>query len=106
MARPEILRRIWRWYWALLLANALDLLFTYTAVERGVEEANVLLRPILLTPWPAVAKFTALGLLAGGLLLLVWQGGRAGRVLAMVRATALVYLLVVGFHLLGLLLAT
>src|SRR3989304_5447728 len=66
---PQLtLRGIWRWYWALLVANALDLLLTYVAVQRGLQETNRVLQPILFTPWPIVLKFSALGILAVGLL--------------------------------------
>ena len=58
---------MWRWFSALLLANASDLLFTYTAVERGIQEWNPVLRPVVLTPWPAVTKLVVLCLLGYGL---------------------------------------
>jgi len=100
---PQLtLRHIWRWYWALLIANALDLLFTYAAAERGVSELNLILRPILLTPWPTVLKFSSLALLGVGLTLVAPGGGRPARVLRLVRATAFIYLGVICLHVLGL----
>ncbi len=95
-------RKAWRWYWVLLLANALDLLFTYTAVERGIEEWNPLLRPFLLTPWPALLKFAAFGILAYGLWQLAWRPRSARRIGALVQSTAMMYLAVIVIHLVGL----
>jgi hypothetical protein len=97
-------RHIWPWYWALLITNALDLLFTYTAAERGVPELNVILQPILLTPWPTVLKFSSLALLGAGLALVTPVGRRPARVLRLVRATAYIYLGLICFHILGLVL--
>jgi len=91
----------WRWYWALLAANVLDLAFTYAAVGRGVEEANRFLKPILLTPWPIAIKMSAFMLLGAGLLQLS-RARQPLRLLHIVRATALFYLGVLLFHLLGL----
>jgi len=100
---PQLtLRGIWRWYWALLVANALDLLLTYVAVQRGLQETNRVLQPILFTPWPIVLKFSALGILAVGLLYVTPTGRRPFRVLRMVRVAGVFYLGVLLFHLLGL----
>lgn len=97
-------RHIWRWYWALLITNALDLLFTYTAAERGIPELNAILHPILLTPWPTILKFSSLALLGAGLAFVTPVGRRPVRILRLVRATAYIYLGVVCFHILGLVL--
>lgn len=102
MSPQQMVRGIWRWYGVLLVANALDLLFTYVAVQRGVGEMNWILQPILLTPWPTVLKFSALGLLGVGLLYVMPVGRRPFRMLQMVRATAYFYLGVLLFHLVGL----
>ena len=102
LSPEQALRQSWRWYWVLATANALDLLFTYTAVERGISEANVLLSPVLLTPWLSVVKLAALALLAAGLPLIIRAGRSALPVLRMVRLAAYVYVVVVIFHLLGL----
>ncbi len=100
---PQLaLRGIWRWYWALLVANALDLLLTYVAVGRGLQETNRVLQPILFTPWPFVLKFSALALLAVGLLSVTPAGRRPFRILMMVRVTAVFYLTILLFHLVGL----
>ncbi len=93
---------MWRWYWALWIANALDLLFTYTAAERGVGELNLLLAPIILTLWPLVLKLLFLAILGAGLTLVIPAGPRPARVLRLVRVTTVVYLTLIGFHLLGL----
>lgn len=102
MSPQQIVRGIWRWYGVLLVANALDLLFTYVAVQRGVGEMNWILQPILLTPWPTLLKFSALGLLGAGLLYIIPAGRRPFRILQMVRVTALLYVGVLLFHLVGL----
>ncbi|MGH2395665.1 MAG: DUF5658 family protein [bacterium] len=97
-------RTTWRWYWVLLLTNALDLLFTYTAVERGIEEWNPLLRPVLLTIWPVALKLAAFAVLGYGLWLLAQRPGTARRIGLLVQGTAMMYLLVIAVHLIGLLL--
>jgi hypothetical protein len=93
---------MWRWYWALWIANALDLVFTYRAAEQGVGELNGILAPLLWTPWPTVMKFTILTVLGLGLTLVIPRGLRPARVLRLVRIVTFVYLGLVGFHLLGL----
>lgn len=92
----------WRWYSALLITNALDLLFTYTALERGIQEGNPLLRPFILTPWPPVVKLLAFGLLAHGLWLTVQRMRWTGPVLSLLQSATVVYLLVVVVHVVGL----
>jgi hypothetical protein len=95
---------VWRWYAALTLGNALDLLLTYAALERGFHEWNPLLRPVILTPWPVVAKAGLLVLLA----VCLWQvlrvvPGRATPLTALQAAT-LVYAGTVAYHVVGLIL--
>ncbi|MGH2453651.1 MAG: DUF5658 family protein [bacterium] len=102
MSPRSSLHHMWRWYWALWIANALDLLFTYVAADRGIGELNRILAPILLTPWPLVLKVLFLALLGSGLTLVIPAGPRPARMLRLVRVTAVVYLGLVGFHLLGL----
>lgn len=101
-AQAQTIRGIWRWYWTLFVANALDLLLTYVAVQRGMSETNWVLQPILFTPWPLILKFAALVALAGGLLALIPSGRRPFRILQMVRVTAVFYLGVLLFHVVGL----
>lgn len=98
----RLYRNTWRWYWVLLLANALDLLLTYTAAERGIEEWNPLLRPVLLTMWPPAVKFAAFAILAYGLWTLMQRPGGVRRISVLVRSTALMYLAVIAIHLIGL----
>ncbi|KRT76183.1 MAG: hypothetical protein XU14_C0060G0001 [Armatimonadetes bacterium CSP1-3] len=106
LSPEQALRQPWHWYWVLVIANALDLLFTYTAAERGIDEANVILRPVLLTPWPPLVKLAALALLAAGLTSIIRARRNPSPALRMVRLTAWIYLSVVIFHLLGLYLAS
>lgn len=100
---PATARPLWRWYAVLLLANALDLLFTYTAVERGIDELNPLLRPLLLTPWPTILKAVVLVLLAIGLWALARRDGSRLPVLLILRGAAFVYVVLIAFHVVGLL---
>lgn len=93
---------MWRWYWALWVANALDMIFTYRAAEQGIGELNAILAPVLWTPWPTVMKFSALSVLGLGLTLVIPRGSRPARVLRLVRYVTFVYLVLVAFHLLGL----
>jgi len=95
-------RTTWRWYWVLLLTNAMDLLFTYTAVERGFEEWNPLLRPFLLTAWPVALKGTAFLVLGYGLWQLMQRPRSARRISVMIQSTAMMYLAVIAIHLVGL----
>jgi len=100
---PATAKALWRWYAVLLLANALDLLFTYVAAERGVEELNPMLRPLLLTPWPTIVKAVVLILLAVSLYALARRDGSRLPVLSILRGAAFVYVALIAFHLLGLL---
>jgi hypothetical protein len=93
---------MWRWYSALLLSNALDLLFTYTAVERGFQEMNPLLQPVLLTPWPVLVKLAVFGLLGSGLWAMVRRSRTTGPVVSMLRAATVIYLIVVAAHIIWL----
>lgn len=93
---------IWRWYCVLLIANALDLLFTYVAMGRGIPELNPLLQPIVLTPWPPVLKLATFCFLAYGLWQIVRRPGSARRILALLQSTAVIYLIVIAIHLVGL----
>jgi hypothetical protein len=97
----NLTRIFWRWYAALLLANAVDLLFTYAAVERGIAEWNPILRPFVLTPWPPLVKLAAFALLGYGLWQVVRHGRRPGTILVLLQSATLVYLVVIGLHLAG-----
>ena len=89
---------LWRWYAVLLLANALDVLFTYTAAERGFQELNPILKPILLTPWPVMWKLGALTLLAYGLWQLAESRQRSLPVLGLLQSATTIYLVVIVLH--------
>jgi hypothetical protein len=90
----------------LLLANALDLLFTYVAAERGIEELNPMLRPLLLTPWPTIVKSVVLALLAVSLCVIARRDRSRLPVLSILRGAAFVYVALVAFHVVGLLTRT
>ncbi len=106
LSPEQALRQVWHWYWVLVIANALDLLLTYTAAERGIAEANIILQPVLLTPWPPLVKLAALALLAAGLTFIFRAGRNPLPALRMVRLAAYVYLGAVIFHLAGLYLSS
>ena len=97
---PE--ERVWRWYAALLIVNAVDLLLTYVALEQGFQEWSPLLKSVILTPWPVVAKAAMLALLAWCL----WQIARLvparRRILPALQSATMVYVGVVAYHLVGL----
>src|SRR3989304_5304499 len=99
LSPEQALRQPWHWYWVLVIANALDLLFTSTAAERGVHEANVILRPVLLTPWPPLVKLAALALLAAGLTSIIRARRIPSPALRKVHLSGWIYLGVVIFHL-------
>jgi hypothetical protein len=103
---PATAKALWRWYAVLLLANALDLLFTYVAAERGIEELNPMLRPLLLTPWPTIVKSVVLVLLAVSLCVIARRDRSRLPVLSILRGAAFVYVMLVAFHVLGLLART
>jgi hypothetical protein len=90
----------------LLLAKALDLLFTYVAAERGIEELNPVLRPLLLTPWPTIVKSVVLVLLAVSLCVIARRDRSRLPVLSILRGAAFVYVALVAFHVVGLLTRT
>lgn len=93
---------LWRWYAALLLANALDLFFTSIAVERGFQELNPLVRPLLLTPWVSVAKAAAFAALGYVLWQMIQRVRYWGRILSLMRGATAVYLAVLAIHVVGL----
>ncbi len=100
-------RQLWLWYFLLLIANELDLVFTYFGLSRGLFlEANPLVRPLLFTLWPVVVKFGGLALLApciaAVLRTTLW---RQRLVLGMVQIATWVYGIVLLMHLLYLLTA-
>jgi hypothetical protein len=100
---PDTAKPLWRWYAVLLLTNALDLLFTYVAAERGIDELNPILRPFLLTPWPPLAKGMVFVLLAVGLWIVATRGHSRLPVLQILRSAAYAYLAMIAIHVVALL---
>ncbi len=94
-------RDLWRWYVSLLIANELDLVYTYVGVARGAfSEANPWLGPLLHTWWPIGVKAGALALLAVGIAAAGRTApSRQARVLRAVRLAAAVYAGVLVLHL-------
>lgn len=62
-------RHLWRWYSLLVIANLLDLIFTYFGLSRGFfHEANPIAAARLDTFWPIGMKAIGLTLFAFGIL--------------------------------------
>lgn len=95
-------RDLWRWYASLLIANELDLVYTYVGLARGAfVEANPWLGPLLHTWWPIGIKAAALLLLAAGVALASRSAPtRQARVVRALRLAAVVYAGVLTLHLL------
>lgn len=93
-------RELWRWFLLLVIANELDLAYTYVGLSRGVfQEANPILRPHLYTWWPIALKVIALTGLALGIAAVVRHGFRRQQmVLEAVRITTAVYLVILVIH--------
>ncbi len=98
-------RKLWRWYFILVIANLLDLAFTYFGLSHGIfSEANPLVRSHLFTLWPVAVKIGGLGLLALGIGAVLQSTLRRQRfVLRAVRLTTGVYAAVIVLHVLYLL---
>src|SRR5205809_7853177 len=65
MDARHLSRELWRWYILLLIANELDLAYTYVGLSRGAFlEGNPWLGPLLLTWWPIAIKVICLAGLA------------------------------------------
>lgn len=105
MDARRLSRELWRWYILLLIANELDLVYTYFGLSRGVFlEWNPWLRPHLLTWWPIGVKVACLAALAVGIIA-VLRAGLAGqqRVLRALRTATGVYAGVLVLHIVYLL---
>src|SRR5437879_12950047 len=87
MDARHLSRELWRWYILLLIANELDLAYTYVGLSRGAFlEGNPWLGPLLLTWWPIAIKVICLAGLALGLLVILEAGlPRQPRVLPALR---------------------
>ncbi|MDQ7843254.1 MAG: DUF5658 family protein [Armatimonadota bacterium] len=96
--RPD--GELWRWYAVLVIANELDLVFTYLGLSRGTFlEANPLVRPYLYTWWPFIMKLGPLAGLALAIAVVVRRGQRLHpRTLTAVRLAAVIYAGIVLLH--------
>src|SRR5438093_13041809 len=75
MDARHLTRELWRWYILLLIANELDLAYTYVGLSRGAFlEGNPWLGPLLLTWWPIRVKVICLAGLALGILVSLEAG--------------------------------
>jgi len=102
-ARPD--RELWRWYVVLLIANELDLLFTYLGLSRGTFlEANPLIRPYLYTWWPFVMKLAPLAGLALAIIVVMRSHRQLHwRTLGALRLAAAIYAVILLLHVLTML---
>ncbi len=98
-------RELWRWYILLLIANELDLAYTYFGLSRGAFlEGNPWMEPYLLTWWPIGVKAVCLAGLAVGIIAVLSAGlVRQQRVLRALRAATAVYAAVLVLHVVNLL---
>src|SRR3989442_12935738 len=87
MDARHLTRELWRWYILLLIANELDLAYTYVGLSRGAFlEGNPWMGPLLLTWWPITVKVICLAGLALGILGILEAGlPRQRRVLRALR---------------------
>ncbi len=67
-AKQLFTSKLWRLYALLVIANMLDLVFTYFGLSHGFfQEANPIAQARLYTMWPMVMKAGGLSLLAVGI---------------------------------------
>jgi len=92
--------RIWRTYIVLLVANQLDVVYTYYGLARGyLEEGNPLLRDYMYTWWPVTLKIIALAILGLAIAMALQARWRHhGHLLFALQAVAAVYAAVVALH--------
>ncbi len=108
MRNPPLLnRQLWRWYLLLVIANELDLVYTYFGLGRGFFiEANPLAQPYLLTWWPIAQKVIPLvGLGIAIAAVLRSTNYRQERVLTVLQAVTAVYAVLAFMHVVNLLAA-
>ena len=98
-------RELWRWYILLLIANELDLVFTYFGLSQGTfMEANPLVRPHLYTWWPLLMKLAPLAGLALGVYAVLTRGQHLQqRTLGALRLATAIYTIVLVMHVLQML---
>lgn len=96
-------QQLWFWYTLLVIANSLDLIFTYFGVSRGIIlEANPLVAPHLFTLWPMAMKIFPLAGLALGIYAAVRTGHRRlPYALRAIRLTTAIYTIIIVLHLLN-----
>jgi hypothetical protein len=100
-------RGTWRLYVLLVIANELDLVFTYVGLNTGTfVEANPLMAPLLFTAWPMAMKFFPLAGLALALSAAVEGEPPRRRAHGAVSAAAGVYAVVLILHVLNVLLTS
>ncbi|HEY3248361.1 MAG TPA: DUF5658 family protein [bacterium] len=102
---PPLNRQLWRWYLLLVIANELDLVYTYFGLGRGFfAEANPLVQPYLLTLWPIAQKILPLlGLAIGVMAVARSTDRRQERMLTVLQAVTAVYAVVAFMHVVNLL---
>lgn len=98
-------RELWRWYILLVIANELDLVYTYFGLSHGrFLEANPIIRPHLYTWWPIAMKAAGLaGLALAVALVLQMSLPRQRRVLEVLRLVTAVYVVVLVMHVVNML---
>jgi hypothetical protein len=104
-ATPPLNRQLWRWYLLLIVANELDLVYTYFGLGRGFfVEANPLIQPYLLTLWPIAQKvMPLLGLGIAIVAVLRTTVRRQEVVLTVLQAVTAVYAVLSFIHVVNLL---
>lgn len=102
---PLLSRQLWRWYLLLVIANELDLVYTYFGLGRGFfAEANPLVQPYLLTLWPIAQKaIPLLGLAIANVAVLRSTTRRQETVLTVLQAVTAVYAVLAFLHVVNLL---
>ncbi|HEU4798967.1 MAG TPA: DUF5658 family protein [bacterium] len=102
-AKDLLSQELWRWYILLVIANELDLIFTYFGLSRGMFlEANPLVAPHLYTWWPVAMKLFPLAGLALGIFAAVRTGHhRLPHALGAIRLTTAIYTVILVLHLLN-----
>ncbi len=105
MDAAELPRKLWRSYIVLLIANELDLVYTYFGLSQGsFLEGNPWLKPHLLTWYPMTIKALALTALALGIVAVLRVGiPRQRRALLALQTATAVYAGVLVLHLINLL---
>lgn len=93
-------RRLWRTYIFLVVANQLDVIYTYRGLALGLfQEGNPLLQAQVYTWWPIALKILALAALGVGIAAAVRAGwGQQRRLLFALQAVTAVYAAILILH--------